>query len=341
MKRVLNILSTLLLLAVLTACEHKDLCLDHSAHAHKHHINVIADYRYDWEECYGGTDWEAAWPSDYISYDNLRPSKPDGIRIINHNDQGLSDKHNISADGGVVTLFEGYNDVLFYNNDTEYILFTNTNQVASTRATTRTMSRSSYLGNSYANKNEMTMTPPDILYANYYEDLYVEKLEKPTDIEVTLQPLVYTYKVRYEFKEGLEFVAIARGALSGMARSVLLYNGNTSEESATILYDCEVTDYGVRALVNSFGVPAYPHGNYPTRGDGSYKHALNLELMLRNGSMITLEFDVTDQVQAQPHGGVIIVKDIVVEEEDGTQGSGAFDVEVNDWGPYEDIELPL
>lgn len=340
MRRLTKILA-LLTLVVLSACEHKDLCYTHSEHAHKYHINIVADYRYDWEECYGGPDWKAMWPAGYMDYDALRPTKPDGIRIVNHNDEGLSDKHNVGADGGVVTLFEGYNDVLFYNNDTEYIMFSNTDNVASTRATTRTMSRSTYVGGEYANKNEETMTPPDMLYANFYEDLYVEKLEDPVDVTVTLQPLVYTYKIRYEFDKGLEYVSMARGALSGMARSVLLYNGNTSEEAATLLYEAEVTDYGVRAVVNSFGIPGYPHGNYPTRGDGSAKHSLNLEIQLRNGSMITMDFDVTDQVQAQPHGGVIVVGGIEIEEEDGTQGSGAFDVEVNDWGPYEDIDLQL
>lgn len=340
MRRIVKILA-LLALMVCSACQHKDLCHEHSEHAHKFHINIIADYRYDWEECYGGPDWQSIWPDHYMDYDALRPTKPDGIRVVNHSKDGLSDRHNIGADGGIVTLFEGYNDILFYNNDTEYIMFSNMDKAASTRATTRVMSRSTYVGSEYANKNEETMTPPDMLYANYYEDFHVEKLLTPEDVTVTLQPLVYTYKVRYEFEEGLKYVAIARGALSGMARSVLLYNGNTSDEAATVLYDCEVTDYGVRALVNTFGIPGYPHGNYPTRGDGSTKHALNLELLLRNGSMVTLNFDVTDQVQAQPHGGVIVVSGIKVEETDGTQGSGAFDVEVNDWGPYEDITLPL
>lgn len=339
MRNMRNIMG-LMLLFVLSSCQHKDLCYIHNEHAHKHHINIIADYRYDWEENFGGIDWESNWPANYMDYESLRPKKPSGLRIVNHNEQGLSDKHNIGPDGGIVTLYEGYNDVLIYNNDTEYILFSNTDKVASTRATTRTRTRATYVGNEYANDNEETMTPPDMLYANYFEDLYVEKQEVPVDLEVTLQPLVYTYKVRYEFESGLEYVAIARGALSGMARSVLLYNGNTSEEAATILYDCEITDYGVRALINSFGIPAYPHPGYPTRAEGA-KNALNLELLMRNGSMVVKEFDVTDQVQAQPHGGVIVVSGIVVEEEEGTQGSGAFDVDVNDWGPYEDINLPL
>lgn len=343
MRRVLDILSTLLLLAVLASCnQHKDLCYTHSEHAHKYQINFISDYRQEWEENHGGTNWSTNWPSNYVDYESLRPEKPDGIRVINYDKHGLSDKHNIATDGGIVTLYAGYNDVLFYNNDTEYIIFSDVDNVATTRATTRTRTRSTYLGSEYANEGEETMTPPDMLYANFQKDLYVEKVVTPTDMHITLHPLVFTYKIRYEFDAGLEYVAIARGALSGMAHSVLLHDGSTSDEAATVLFDeCEITEFGVRAFVNSFGVPGYPNKYYGTRNGDDVKHALNLELLLRNGSMITLNYDVTEQVQAQPHGGVIVVDGIVIKEEDGTQGSGSFDVEVNDWGPYEDIDLPL
>ena len=172
---------------------------------------------------------------------------------------------------------------------------------------------------------------------DYY--YYAEKVLEPVKLPATLQPLVFTYKIRYEFAEGLKYVALAQGALTGMAESVLLNTGETSENTATILFDCEVTDYGVRAIVRSFGAPAFPNMNYPTRTEN--KHGLDLTVMLRNGKTISFQFDVTDQVAKQPHGGVIVVKGIVVEEEDGMQGTGSFDVEVDDWGEYNDIVLPL
>lgn len=341
MKKLLNILTAVLLMAASTSCEHKDLCYNHPEHAHKYHIRVVADYRYDWEELYQGTDWQASWPADYTPYDDLRPGKPSGLRVVNSNAEGNSNTHNIQPDGGTVTLYEGLNDILFYNNDTEYILFSRigSGSGATTRATTRSRTRSTYMGSKYANEGEETMTPPDALFANYYEGYRAEKVVEPTVVEVTLQPLVFTYKVRYEFAEGLEYVSMARGALTGMARSVLMNTGETSEEAATLLYDCEKTDFGARAFVNSFGVPAFPNDHYPSRAEG--KHALNLEVMLKNGNMLSFDFDVTDQVKAQPHGGVIVVKDIVVKAEEGTQASGGFDVSVSDWGPYQDITLPL
>ena len=50
---------------------------------------------------------------------------------------------------------------------------------------------------------------------------------------------------------------------------------------------------------------------------------------------------MTDQVNAQPRGGVITVDGIEVDDEDGMAGSGGFDVTVDGWGDYMDIPLPL
>jgi hypothetical protein len=186
-----------------------------------------------------------------------------------------------------------------------------------------------------------------MLYANYIEAYLPEKVIEPTTFEVTLQPLVYTYKIRFEFKDGIEFVSRAEGALSGMAASVTLETGETSEESATILFDKgdiiytndDKTEGYIRALVMSWGTPGFPHPNYPTRTDA--KHALTLDVRQRNNKVKTFEFDVTDQLLLQPHGGVIIVSGLEITKEEGQEGSGGFVPEVDEWGETEDIELPL
>ena len=48
---------------------------------------------------------------------------------------------------------------------------------------------------------------------------------------LTMHPLVFTYLVRYEFSHGVEYVSLARGALSGMAQAVWLNSGHTSDEA--------------------------------------------------------------------------------------------------------------
>ncbi len=72
------------------------------------------------------------------------------------------------------------------------------------------------------------------------------------------------------------------------------------------------------------------------------KYALQLEVRLKNGKYLPpFNFDVTDQVAAQPQGGVIVVSGIEISDEDGTEGGFRIRCERGDWGEYEDVELPL
>lgn len=331
-----------ILVVLLSSCVHKDLCYIHNEHAHKYHVMIDADYRCEWEEnCTDFIDWKENWPENYIEYESLYPEKPAGLRVVNYPVTGGSKISNIAPDGGIVYLSEGLHDMLFYNNDTEYIVMANTDKFATTRATTRTRSRSTYKGNPFATKtsaDELTVNPPDMLYGNYYNGYDAHKVQEPDLLEITMHPLVFTYKIRFEFDKGLEYVALARGTLAGMALAVNMSTGTTSDEIATILYDCEIKDYGIGAIVNSFGVPGYPNENYTKAGN---IYAVNLECRLKNGKMKKFDFDVTEQVERQPHGGVIVISGLEISEGEGMTGSGAFDVTVEDWGEYEDIELPL
>ena len=328
-------------LALFSSCQHKDLCLHHDDHAHKYHVLIDAEYRCEWEErCNdNGPDWKKEWPDHYVDYESLLPGIPKGLRVVNYPEVGSEKISNIAPEGGVVYFSEGKHDILFYNNDTEYIVVENLDKFATTKATTRTRTRASYEGNPFGTKGEeVTVNPPDMLYGSYLSGYEAKKLPEPDVLKVTMHPLVFTYKIRFEFEAGLQYVALARGTLAGMAHSVNLSTGTTSNEAATILYDCEVKDWGVAAYVNSFGIPGYPNGAY-TKGDQIY--AVNLEVRLRNGNIKKMDFDVTDQVSKQPHGGVIVIKGIKISDDEGMTGSGAFDVTVKDWGEYEDINIPL
>ena len=159
-------------------------------------------------------------------------------------------------------------------------------------------------------------------------------------MEVTMHPLVFKYLVRYEFSKGLEYVKLTRGALSGMAASVYLNSGYTSKETATLLYDCTMEPWGAQVIITSFGVPDYPNGFY-SQTRAPHSNALNLEVRLKNGIIKNFNFDVTEQINNQPQGGVIVVSGIEISDEDGKQGSSGFDVGVEGWGEFEDVVIPL
>jgi len=337
-----NMFGASVLLVSLTACDHKDLCFDHDDHALTYRVDVQASYEPAWQYTYpGGTDWLADWNESFfgMTYPSLLPGVPEGLRVMVYNEDGTSDMSNIPVHGGELYMRPGEHSILFYNNDTEYIVFDGLDQFATAKATTRTRSRSSYMGspfNQSGAKGEHTVNPPDVLFGHYMAEYEAEKSLDPLPLPVTMHPLVFTYLVRYEFAKGLNHVVSARGALSGMAASVYLNSGTTSNETATILYDCTMKSFGAQAAVRSFGIPDFPNEHY-SRADKTY--GLNLEVMLTNGKVLSYDFDVTGQVARQPRGGVITVTGIEVPD-DAMQGSGSgFDVDVTDWG--EEIDVPL
>lgn len=325
----------------LLSCDYKDLCYHHDEHSLGYDVMVKAQYEQEWEYPFqNGTDWSMMWPAEFgHSYDSFRPGIPSGLRAIVYFKDGHSKITNLPAEGGKLHLAQGPHDIIFHNNDTEYIVFDEMGAYASARATTRTKTRGSYAGSPYLDtKSETTVGPPDMLYGHYFSQFEMEKSMDPIPFPVLMKPLVFTYYLRVKVIHGLDYVALARGALAGMAADVFLNSGRTSSDLATLLFDCDKTDFGAEASVRSFGVPNFPNPDY-TKAGANY--GLNLEFRLRNGKMISFDRDVTAQVKAQPHGGVILIDDIEIPDELGKEDSSGFLVSVDDWGEYNDIYLPL
>lgn len=342
-RSALTIILVALVAALLpTACDHKELCFDHWDHAATCDVEAVVGWDLVWEVPYNGqSDWDAVWDShDFgVTYQSLNPEKPSGIAaVIYSDDKNRYDSRNLSADGGILPMTEGHHSILMYNNDTRYVIFKDLDNLVSASASTRSRSRSSYLGSPIMkdNEKEHTVSCPDPLFGHYIPDYLAERSPEMPMLNVTMKPLVYTYFVTYRFDYGLQYVGLARGALSGMAGSVHLTDGHTEDDVVTFLYDAEVTDRGVQAGVNTFGIPNFPNSYY-SRGEPAY--GLNLEVRLRNGRIYSFDFDVTDQVKRQPHGGVIEVGGVIITDEMGKADSGSFDVTVEDWGPHEDVDL--
>ena len=143
-------------------------------------------------------------------------------------------------------------------------------------------------------------------------------------------------------------IYVAIDLKSFYASSECVEHGFPPLSTHLVVADQERTDkticLAVSPSLKSFGIPDYPGDHY---GDGTRtterSYHLNLEVRLHNGAMKTFEFDVTDQVKAQPRGGVIIVSDgLVITDEEGAAGSDSgFDIDVEGWGDYIDIPLPL
>lgn len=326
------------LLALTTGCR-KELCYNHFRSA-----GIEISWEHEWERDYGmhhSSTWDATLHG--IGYDALRPGLPEGVTMLMYGEGTDPLPVFLPVTGGEVnTGSEGEKSLLFYNNDTEYIILSDVASLRTARATATPRSRSSLGTIRDLHPNEPTINTPDVLYASFVSSLPEIGLHETLPFPVKMQPLVYTYLVRYEFEHGIGHVALARGAIAGMAESVYLRDGATSENSATLLYDCQLTPYGASAQVRSFGIPGFPDEYYgkSTGTRASRRYTLNLEVRLKNGDTKEFTFDISDQMAHQPRGGVITVDGIRVEDDENLNDSG-FDVTVNDWGEHEDIDLPI
>lgn len=336
-------------MAVLTAVsldsciyDYEGDCSDETTSSTWHKVYVAAGYNTEWEvPITPRMDWENHWPESIgVSYSALRPAIPSGLRMMCYNSLDVVPHPvNMPAQGGDIDIPGGVLNILFYNNDTEYIVFENINDFSEVTATTRLRSRASYKGNTAlgtSNDAEPTVSAPDMLFTTSLTDY---RSADSTTIEAYLEPVVFSYAVHFKFDKGLNHVVLARGTLSGMARGVNLYTRTTLHDKATILYDCTPHDGGITAVVNSFGVPDYRiHDEHP---DMTGRYGITLELLLDNGKTVTRDFDVSPQVAVQPAGGVIMIGNISITEEESKppSGGGAFDVDVADWGDNEDIYI--
>ena len=327
-------------LAILSAGCRKDLCYDHDEHAYSVKVDVAATWEREWERDHG-MDWKNAWEGkgwhNWMPYDNLRPGVPTGIRTVVYDPDGSKrDERNLASEGGRLAMTEGGHSLLFYNNDTEYIVFSDLTSSATATATTRTRTRAGF---SELHEDERTVGQPDMLYGSYTGEYEAKPGYEAVSLPVELRPLVYTYLVRCEFSHGAQYVALARGALAGMAEHVYLQDGHTGSGAATVFFDAPVCDWGAWAQVRSFGVPDWPGDGY-TRAARNY--TLQLEVRLKNGKYLPpFVVDITEQVEAQPRGGVIVVTGLEVSDEDGESGGSGFDVDVDDWGDRHEYELPV
>ncbi len=332
------------LLFLLSGCR-KDLCYDHDMHSISYQTNINATWEQVWERPYG-CHWQEEWNAETYgtTYDALRPDAAKGIAAIVYETTETKTEGGIEfhlpANGGLLHTTVNTHSLLFYNDDTERIVFNNIGSSATASATTRTRTRAgSIFSGPYT--EERTVSTPDMLYGAFAADFEPIAVKGGQQFPITMRPLVYTYLIRYEIEQGAQHIALARGAMAGMAESVYLKEGKTSEESATLLFDCNLTDYGAEARVMSFGVPGFPDSYYNWASKDVKPHALNLELMLKNGKKLNFEFDITEQMKNQPLGGIITVSGIQISDEDGMEGGSGFNPDVIDWGEYKDVEIKL
>lgn len=335
----------LIVLSATFASCRQELCYDHYPS-----IDVKFSWEQEWERDYGMHHKDNWNPATYLYYyEELRPDVPEWVKMVRYFDDGRVSERFFSPEGA---NFEDERwekcSILFYNGDTEYIILSDVASLHDVRAsaTTRTRSGTALQVMQDMYKSSRTTNSPDVIYSAFVENLDEVKSHQVLHLPVKMQPLVYTYIITFEFEHGMENIALARGALGGMAEGVYLRTGRTTDETSIILFDCDMYSSGCRSQVRSFGIPGFPDSYFGRAASGAAPgpFTLNLEVKLKNGKTVDFNFDITDQMKNQPRGGTIRIRGLRIEDEvvGPPSSSSGFQVDVSGWDDNaESIDLPV
>jgi hypothetical protein len=303
---------------LLSSCESKDLCFDHEGHTATTttHVSISLD-----RTILGGTT--GSTDSDSTAVDQ---PDPESILVQCYNEEGELVSVYIPSSDGELTIPDGRCTLLFYNNDTEYIVLEDLSRLYQAVATTRTD-----ISTPFDDRDLVIANQPDALYCDLIE-VYYSQLESDT-LQVDLKPVVFTYNIECTVPAGVQYLAKAQGILTGMAAGVYLSTRTTTDDEVAVLFECE-TETAITSAVRSFGAPGYSEG----AAAKARACSVSLELTLINGEVSYYDFDVSDQMQSQPQGGEIhIALPEEILQPTTSQTTAPFDVDVSDWGDYQEI----
>lgn len=359
----------LLLTSIITGCQRKDLYLAQrgmlSIDVSVYDIQLDLLWGVDWQ-----TKWQYLW--DQSLYGPIGYTEPTGVRAnvyaINEASQRIKyTTRNLPKEGGQVSLTTNQTyDMVFFNNDTEYILFS-TDDSTYYYATTRGNTKASYT-RSYANYNQ-----PDQLFGTYLHDLYVTddpeayrvemspdgSLIYVFDVDASLTPYTYIYLCQVmllnnEDDAGKRINGAEGLTISGLSGGVDLFTRTTDSthivsitqddikplqenRDLTLPNGANVEADIFAARIMTWGLPGInpmEHTRTPIPTKDSVHMAVGLKL--RNGTVYPLQQNITEQMQQHPTGGVITLVIDAAEIPDSIIGGkpkpgGGFDASVDNW----------
>lgn len=305
------------ILAVLTSCEHKELCYDHTPSVA---VNVIFDWR-------NASD---ATPRSMSCY--LFPT--DGGKVLRYE---FTDRN-----GGMIRVPAGRYDALCLNSDTETINYRNTDREKSFEVTTRTTAllsdlaslgvHSSEAPRTGGTENERVVLSPDMLWSDHVESIELKRTSAPQ--AVTLYPKVSVCKYTVEIRnaENLKYMSGISGSLSSLAGGLFAGKSETTEELVTIPFEITVS-----ADKSTLTGGLLTFGHCPSKQN---RHRLIVYAILSDESKWYYTYDVTDQIHSAPdQRNVHIVLDGLPLPKPIVNGGG-FQPSVDEWQSVDvDIEM--
>lgn len=236
---------------------------------------------------------------------------------------------------GKVSIPEGRYSFISYNDDTYRVQFTG-NTYKTLKATTWEALLPSDTGNgqSVAESAEKVWTCDyymveidydEVSYYPYgYQQDNIFPIHSKEKILVASQRQITPhYRLVIDDVENLDGVKTMSAALSGMARSYIIWSDTPDDYPSTISFDTMAqAETRIEGEFYTFGLPVNVEA----------PNILYLFITLMDGRSFMYRFDVTDQVrQAPDRMSVLIELHGLVLEKNETTGTGGFDVAVDGW----------
>lgn len=305
------VLMSCILMAVMSSCQHKELCYDHS---HVLEVDVV----FDWSNA------PDANPKSMSLY--LFPE--DGGRPVRYDLAG--------NEGGKIRLDSGTYDIICLNSDTENIEKQDESEFETLKVTTkdkealRGMHFMGTMKTTPENDGERLTGSPDNVWSSYATSVPIS--ESGTTITLYPEPDVINCTMEIRNAENLRWIESISGTLSGMADGFFPQRDMLSEERVTIAFDCSFNaeKKTVTGTLSSFG-------HCPSRLN---VHTLSVYVTLADESMWKYDFDVTEQMHNSndPYNIKIILDNLPVPKP--VVNGGGFKPEVDDWG-HIDIDINM
>lgn len=310
MKRLIPaLLSAILLLATLTACDHKELC-----YTHPHFSTVRVAF-----------DWSRVTETE----------RPEGMRVHFYPTNATGKVWIFDFPGGrdaTIEIPQNNYRVICFNYDVEGVTWRSDDHFDLMTATTPTVT---------APDNESASLTPSILIGHSIAEIGLSDIPEGEERTVTLTPTRMTCRYTYEVR-GLQNtgqIAEIRASLSGMADELIMADDRLPHNrSERLLFGGSLSGKNVVGGFYTFG----------RSSDPDVRHTFRLYIKSRTGDVHIISHDVTEQVRTVPTIGhladvhLVIDTDFTIPIEPGT-GSGSdagFDVGVDDWDDENsDIEL--
>lgn len=306
----------IMLLPLLTACEHKALCYDHS---HTTQLEVV----FDWTEA---PDADPATMSLY-----LYPE--DGSEPMRYE---FTDRT-----GGIITVPIGVYDALCVNSDKETHRIQNKERMETFQVTTgdtRSLrgalaSKSETAPLARGAEEERSVMEPEALWSDHAERLNIHPETGVQKIVLTPRQRVNTCSVEVRNVDNLRYVSAVSAAVTGMAGGWLPGIDCLTDEKVTIPFEVHANEDKTTLTgdLSFFG--------HCSKVDGTHK--LMIYTQMSDGSTYYFEEDVTGQLHdpAQDPTHIVIEIDKLPLPKPIT-GGGGLQPTVKDWQEIF-IDLPM